>query len=333
LLGLPVLLVVDVAKQSHSVAAVVRGFRDHRPEISIAGVVLNRVGSARHEQLLRDALADIGIAVLGAVHRNDDLHLPERHLGLVQAGETAEVSRFIETAAKIIAEQCDLEAIAALFKPPAELPVGASVGESPYLPPPGQRIAIARDEAFSFVYSHILSGWQAAGSSFSFFSPLKGEGPHADADAVFLPGGYPELHGEKLADASGFHAGLKDAKDRGALIYGECGGYMVLGEAIVDADGKSQKMPGLLQLVTSFEKRKLHLGYRLIDNDVGLPFGRNLRAHEFHYSTALKEEGEPLFIARDALGSDLGACGLRKENVMGSYLHLIARREEGAGSR
>ncbi len=327
LLGVPVVLIVDTAKQSHSVAALVRGFRDHRPGLALAGVILNKVGSARHEALLRQALGELDMPVLGAVHRNSGLELPERHLGLVQAGETLGLEAFIRNAAQLVANQCDLATLAGLFSPLSAALAAADATDTLVLPgiaPLGQRIAIASDEAFSFLYPHLVAGWQSAGAELSFFSPLANEAPELNADAIFLPGGYPELHGGKLSAASNFQSALRTASKAGTLIYGECGGYMAMGEAIIDRDGTAHAMAGLLPLVTSFEKRKLHLGYRQISPLGNSPFPQGMRGHEFHYTSVVREDGEPLFAARDALGADLGCCGLRRDNVMGSYLHLIA---------
>ncbi|MEO0327513.1 MAG: cobyrinate a,c-diamide synthase [Pseudomonadota bacterium] len=318
-LGMPILFVIDAARQSHSIAALMRGFRDHDHGLNFAGIILNRVGSARHETLLRNALADIEVPVLGAVPCDQKLGLPERHLGLVQAGETSEIENFIGAAGQLIATHCDLELIKDSFKPTKT--DEKSVGR---LPPLGQRIAIAQDNAFSFIYPHHVNDWREQGAELSFFSPLKDEAPNRDSDAIFLPGGYPELHGEALSEASGFKKSMLDHRHKGTLIYGECGGYMTLGEGLIDADGNRHAMLGLLQLETSFEKRKLHLGYRqLKTNDFGL--GERLRGHEFHYSSALKAQGKPLFDVKDALGADLGTAGLRSDNVMGSYMHIIDR--------
>lgn len=316
-LGAPVLLVVDAAKQSHSIAALAQGFANHRPDVNVAGVILNKVGSARHETILRHALGAINMPVFGVVYRDDNLLLPERHLGLVQAVEQNTLESFIENAAQIIALSCDLEAIenCAVDLKYTQCLQG--------LVPIGQRIAIAKDEAFSFIYPHLISDWQRKGAEISFFSPLENEPPNKDADAVYLPGGYPELHAEKISSAVNFHVGMKMAADVGKVIYGECGGYMVLGQGIEDKNGKAHKMLELLNLQTSFAKRKLHLGYRKIEAIGAFPFGNKFSAHEFHYTSAIKEEGEALFYARDALDVDLGKIGLRDGTIMGSYMHII----------
>ncbi|MFK7902100.1 MAG: cobyrinate a,c-diamide synthase [Nitratireductor sp.] len=321
-LGMPVVLVIDCAKQSHSVAALVGGFVKYDEAVQVAGVILNKVGSQRHESILRDALGKINMSVFGVVYRDEKLKLPSRHLGLVQAGEQDNIEDFIEGAAQTIAQNCDMallqQCAAPLFNSvdtPAEL----------FTAPLGKHIAIAKDEAFSFIYPHLILEWEKQGAHISYFSPLADEAPNENADAIYLPGGYPELHAQKLQDATQFHSAMHTAKARGVLIYGECGGYMVLGESIIDATGKAHKMLGLLNLQTSFEKRKLHLGYRRLEALDSFVMGQKLAAHEFHYTVAIKEEGTPLFNAKDALGIDVGNVGLRADNVMGSYMHIISR--------
>jgi cobyrinic acid a,c-diamide synthase len=175
----------------------------------------------------------------------------------------------------------------------------------------------------------VLEGWRAQGAELSFFSPLADEPPDPAADAVYLPGGYPELHAGRLAAAERFHTGLRQAAAQGKAVYGECGGYMALGEALTDADGRVHRMAGMLPLCTSFAERRLHLGYReavvLHDGPLG-PAGSRFRGHEFHYATTLRVAGEaPLFALRDALGSDLGTGGVRRGSVIGSFIHLIDR--------
>lgn len=316
-LGVPIVLIIDAAKQSHSIAALVRGFRDHDEKIKIAGVILNKVGSARHQKMLCDALQQINVDVLGVIPRDDSFVLPERHLGLVQAGETEDIETFIAQAAATLSKICDLEKIAECFAPINERRINGR-----QLAPLGQEIAIAQDKAFSFIYPHLLDDWHKQGASLSFFSPLANEVPQTGVNAIYLPGGYPELYAGQLASAEDFKFALGTARDFETMIYGECGGYMVLGEGIIDADGKHHAMAGLLSLETSFQKRKLHLGYRNLKAQ-DFPFGNTLKAHEFHYTSAIKEEGEPLFQATDALGTDIGYVGVRNQNVMGSYMHII----------
>jgi cobyrinic acid a,c-diamide synthase len=320
-LSLPVILVLDCARQSHSIAALVSGFRDFRRNLFIAGLILNRVGSARHEAMLRAALEPVGIPILGSLPRDERLQLPERHLGLVQAGEHLDVDNFIAHAASVIGERIDLKRIQQVA---GRYGSSESMANVARIPPLGQRIAVARDNAFAFSYFHLLDGWRRRGAEISFFSPLADEAPIESSDAIYLPGGYPELHAGRLAEAANFAAGVKRAAARGALVYGECGGYMVLGESIEDADGDKYGMLRLLPVETSFAKRKLHLGYRRIEPLAASPFQSSLTAHEFHYASIVREgNAARLFRVRDALGEDLGEAGIRVGSVCGSYMHLV----------
>ena len=324
MLNLPVVLVVDCARQSHSVAALVRGFRDHRSDIKIGGLILNRVATPRHETLLRNALIVLDIPILGVVPPSAELQLPERHLGLVQAGEHEALEAFVAGAAQIADEHIDIDRLARFCAVRSKAHGEKVVAIAPL----GQRIAVAQDRAFAFAYPHILAGWREAGAQISFFSPLNDEAPEADADAIYLPGGYPELHGGRLAAAANFKRAMRDTAQCGAVIYGECGGFMVLGEALVDGDGVAHEMLGLLPVETSFAKRQRHLGYRQVTGAKGGLFQGQYRAHEFHYSTLIRQgEGQALFTARDANGSDLGSYGLQIGSVAGSYLHLIDMME------
>ena len=320
MLDLNVVLVVDCARMSHSVAAIVHGFSTFRTDLKVAGLILNKVGSDRHEVMLREALVATNIPIVGALRSDTRLGLPERHLGLVQAGEHHALESFVELAADRIEAGCDVGQLLQL----AENRHSAAGNAVPGIPPLGQKIAIARDVAFAFSYPHVLDSWTQQGATLSFFSPVADEAPSLDADAVYLPGGYPELHAGRLADNHAFKAGMLAAKNAGKRIYGECGGYMVLGDALIDASGHSHEMLGLLPLVTSFETRKRHLGYRKVTPLDGRMFASPMTAHEFHYSTVVTEgDGDRLFEAKDATGNKLGHVGLRRGHIAGSYMHLI----------
>ena len=323
-LGLPIVLVIDVRHQAQTAAAIAAGFAAQLPDESpLAGVVLNHVASPRHESLIAAALAKRGVRLFGALPADARVVIPSRHLGLVQAGELRETGKLepvTKAAAKLVASHIDVDAIVQAGKP-----VSAPVNAPPSPPPPGQRIAIARDAAFSFCYEHTLMWWREGGAEILPFSPLGDEAPDTDADFVFLPGGYPELHLERLAGASRFMKGLRDAAARGVRIYGECGGYMVLGKSIIDENGTSFAMAGLLELETSFANRRLHLGYRrLVARHEFWPGMGESTAHEFHYTTALREKGETLFDVTDAAGAELVPAGLVSGSVCGSYMHVIA---------
>lgn len=325
LLRLPVVLVVDCARLSHSVAAIASGFANFHPEVLLAGVVLNRVGSDRHERMLRAALQGIRMPVFGVIPRRDELTLPERHLGLVQAGEHPALEAHLEGAAALVETAIDIDALLALTRFSQQKAAPANILR---LPPPGQRVAVAKDIAFGFAYEHMLLGWRRRGAEILPFSPLADEAPSESADAIFLPGGYPELHAGRIAAANTTRAGLKAAADKGITVYGECGGFMALGEALVDARGESHAMFGLLPLVTSYAQRERHLGYRVMRPRPGFFWDMPCRGHEFHHSTIISEgKAERLFDVSDAEGEDLPAAGLMAGNVSGSYMHVIDRAD------
>jgi cobyrinic acid a,c-diamide synthase len=302
--GWPVVLVVDVRGQAASAAAVIHGFKTFRPEVPVAAVLFNRVGGEGHVRTLKQASAGLGLPILGFVPRSEDCVLPSRHLGLV-------------------GRHVDIAALKALARPGA---VAAKTAASS-LPPLGQRIAVARDAAFAFSYPHLLDGWRTAGAEIHPFSPLADESPAADADAIYLPGGYPELHAGRLASNDRFLGGLRRLAARGVTVYGECGGYMVLGRVLIDAEGLPHPMAGLLPVDTSFAERRLHLGYRAMRTLGATPLGpagAAFRGHEFHFARLLKEDGAPpLFQCRDAVGTELGTAGAISGSVAGSFLHVI----------
>jgi len=329
LTGWPVVLIVDASAQAASAAALVRGFATHVEGVEIAGVVFNRVAGIGHEAILRDAMSQhlAHIPVLACLPREPALSLPERHLGLVQAQEIDELEPFLIAASAWLRQHVDLAAFTELLRP--SLPVTGADDGVP-IPPLGQRIAIADDAAFAFTYAGVVEGWRRAGAEMSRFSPLSGVGPDASADAVYLPGGYPELHAGRLT-VGDFLPGLKAAAARGATVFGECGGYMVLGQGLTDGSGTRHEMAGLLPLETSFAERRLHLGYRRLGLQEATPLGERgtgFRGHEFHYASIVSEGTDHrLFDAADAAGTALGAMGNVSGTVFGSFAHLIDRSD------
>lgn len=315
-LDLPVVLVVDAGRTAGSIAPLVAGFAGFDARVRVSGVMLNNVGSDRHEAMLRRALAPLGLPVLAALRRNPALAQTSRHLGLVQATERPDLEQFLDTAADALAATLDRATLLSLAAP---LPEATT---APRLAPPAQVIAVAQDCAFGFTYPHMLADWHAAGAEIKPFSPLADD-PVPEAGFVFLPGGYPELHAGKLAANHTFMQSLKRAAQT-SDIYGECGGYMVLGAGLIDADGTPHAMAGLLPLETSFATRRLHLGYRTLTAAQG-PFPGTWAAHEFHYATTLRADGPALFTATDAEGTAVAPMGLTLGRVSGSFAHLIDR--------
>jgi cobyrinic acid a,c-diamide synthase len=344
---LPVLLVLDVSGQSQSAAAIARGFATHDPAVRVAGVLLNRVGSERHTRLVTEAMAPLGLPVVGSLPRDASLTLPERHLGLVQASEQSDLPDRMTQVADALERHTDLGAIASL----AEIPLATANEPAALLMPPGQRIALAQDAAFTFMYGHVLDGWRRAGAEIVPFSPLRNEPPPESCDCCWLPGGYPELHANRIAGAARFRDGLvRFAASR--PVHGECGGYMVLGRSLETADGVTHPMTGLLGHATSFARRRLHLGYRearLLASCPAGTAGTVLRGHEFHYASLLDAglfdaslvdaslvdaslldtclvDGDDLPLAdmADANGATLGYGGTRRGFASGTFFHVIA---------
>ena len=325
LMGWPVVLVLDVGGQAQSAAATALGFSVMRKDVKIAGVVLNKIASPRHQALVQDGMAQAGITVFGALPKNPAIALPERHLGLVQAQEHGDLDQFLAKAGAFVAQHVDLDAL-----------IAAASGARIYAPaqplrPPAQRIALARDAAFSFTYPHLLDGWRRAGAEIFPFSPLLDESPDPSADIVWLAGGYPELHAGRLAAAQNFRAAMQDFAAR-KPVHGECGGYMAMGAGLIDKAGARHEMLGLLGLETSFAQRKMHLGYRAAHLLAPLPpYAPNtlLRGHEFHYATILSQPDAPLAIVRDANGASVAETGSTRlqpqgGRATGSFFHLIA---------
>jgi cobyrinic acid a,c-diamide synthase len=318
-LGWPVVLVIDASGAAQTIAALAHGVATFPGAPRVVGAIVNRVASDRHGRMIAVGFASIGMPLLGLVPTNERLVLPSRHLGLVQAREMGLAGGRIDAIADVVAGHCDLNAICERMAP-----VVAAEWTLPTLRPPGQRIAVARDDAFGFLYPHLLNVWRRAGAEIVFFSPLADETPAPGTDACWLPGGYPELHASRLAANDRFLVGLRRFE---GTIHGECGGYMVLGETIEDTDGVQHAMAGLLPIDTSFARRALHLGYRKARWRSDMPFatrGTTSIGHEFHYATIIRDDSEPLADMADGEGRTLGAAGSRDGRVTGTFFHLIA---------
>jgi cobyrinic acid a,c-diamide synthase len=319
---IPVVLVVDASGQGQSIGALCQGFINYNKNISIVGIILNRVSSLRHEKIITDELDRLSIKVFGSIPKSNKIKLQDRHLGIIPAQENDNSQSSIREAADLIEKNINLEDLIRLTK----VNMSAPKMNSFFSPNLGQHISIAKDEAFCFVYEHMLKQWKTENREISFFSPLSDEPPSNNADGIFLPGGYPELFSEKLSNNHIFKKGMEDADSRDKAIYGECGGYMVLGKSIINKMGEEHNMLNMLNLVTSFKDPKLHLGYRRVQliSDFALGSKNNYyRGHEFHYSNIVVEEGPPLFSVCNNDNLKTENIGLISKNVMGSFVHLI----------
>ena len=290
LLELPVVLVVEASRQAGSVAALVRGFRDHQPGLAFAGVVLNGVSTERHQALLREALAAIAMPLLGVLPRHPSLHLPSRHLGLLPAHELEDLGRCLGEWAALAERHLDLERLVPLLAPPAAPPAGSTDpirwclerGQPGPAPAP-VTLALASDAAFHFRYPEASELLEGLGVVVRPWQPLADEPLPPGSQGVILPGGFPELHAGTLAASRRSLADLRRAAAAGLPIYAECGGLLLLGERLHDADGVAHPMAGLLPF--SARRGGLQLGYRqaspLVDGLV-VRRGESLCGHEFH---------------------------------------------------
>lgn len=306
-LMLPVVLVVDASGMARTAAAVVEGIARHVPGVRVAGVIFNQVGGPGHTQLLREAMAPTGIPVLGGLPRRPDLGLPERHLGLVSAAANPK-PEWIPALADWAEAHLDLDALVALGAPLPKPPPPPSAADAVC------RIGVAWDEAFHFYYADNLELLQEAGAELVTFSPLR-DRHLPDVHALYIGGGYPELHADVLSCNTTL---LDDLKSFQYPIYAECGGLMYLGEALDD-----RPMAGLLPLRTRMRERLVSLGYRevrtLVDTPLG-PAGTCFRGHEFHHSELAEPPAlAPAYITTGYRGE--GPEGWLRGNVLGSYVH------------
>ena len=325
----PILLIVDASGMAASIQAVIHGFDTFFPNVRLAGVILNRVSSKNHAFILREALASSTVPVLGCIPRSEALILPDRHLGLVPANEHPRLENFLNAAAQHIAEHVAVDDLLTLARDSTDFAAPSKVPPAAPLLPPAQVIALAVDEAFAFCYPWLIDSWRSAGAEVIPFSPLANQVPSERAEYIYLPGGYPELHADTIAANRNFLEGLRASAKRGTRVWGECGGYMVLGEALIDAAGIPHTMAELLPLTTSFFTRSLSLGYRTVRTRMDSPLGTKgavFKGHEFHYSTIVQSGSESaLFDVKNAGGHTLGVAGHCHANVAGSYIHLIDR--------
>jgi cobyrinic acid a,c-diamide synthase len=343
LLRAPVVLVLDAAAMSRSVAAIVHGYRDFDPDLELAGVVLNRVGSERHEQLLREAIEPLGVPVLGCLRRDEKLAVPERHLGLVPAAERQAKNRTMLTAlAEALERSVDVDAVLGLARAAPALggPVWSPEPTEPTEPTEpasgAARVAIAQGAAFSFHYEENLELLRAAGAELAFFDPLREESLPSGAEALLLAGGFPEVFAAELSENAPLREEVAAFARAGRPLLAECGGLLYLGEEL---DGR--RMCGVLP-VKGEMRRRLSLGYREATASAASPCfepGERLRGHEFHYSSVEPAAGSIPAWALAAGGAEWSE-GFVSGGVHASYLHLhwaahprIARRLVAAARR
>jgi cobyrinic acid a,c-diamide synthase len=309
--GVPVLAVVDASSMAQTAGALVHGLRDYGP-VEMAGVIANRIASPGHAAMVAASLRDIPLL---ATMPRQQVSLPERHLGLVLPGEVNDIDRILDQLAdQLVFDEAAWESVRTIcIEPPApEMPPAAS--ETPLA---GKTVAIARDAAFAFLYPANLDTLRSLGATLHFFSPLADHAVPAGADAVYLPGGYPELHGETLAQAQCWQASIRSAHAAGTPIFAECGGMMALAEAMQDATeaDKSWQMAGLLPGAVRMQARIAGLGSQALETTQG-----QLRGHTFHYSRLETALVPALHTVRHPSGTP-GEAVYRTGSLTASYFH------------
>ncbi len=332
LLQLPVLLVLDCSRLSRSVAAIAHGYRSFDPRIQLAGVVLNRVGSDRHLELLKDALEPLQLPILGVLRRQDNITIPDRHLGLVPTAEISQLDALFDQLAHL-GDSCfdwqRLEKELKVASSQENRQPATSLNLQPYNLPPATsiRLAVARDRAFSFYYQDNLELLQQLGAELVPWSPLTDTALPADVHGLYFGGGFPEVFAQQLAENVSARDAVQTAILQGLPTYAECGGLMYLCQQITDFAGQSWSMVGVLPTTTVMGKR-LTLGYRqatALQNSPLLNAGATVWGHEFHHSQLTEAPEKPLFEIRgyNQIGQAKAATeGWQVHQVHASYVHL-----------
>ncbi|UOF89794.1 cobyrinate a,c-diamide synthase [Fodinisporobacter ferrooxydans] len=339
LLQAPVLLVVNVASQARSAAATVLGFQKLDPHVPIAGVLVNRVGSVGHYQIVKAAIEkECGVPVLGYLPKRMDIDIPERHLGLIPSIERGELHPLFDALAAAVAETVDLVKLyeIACQAPPMLAPSARIFVQKPH--PAPVRIAVAKDRAFNFYYPENLELLELYGAQLLYFRPLEDESIPEDADGFYIGGGFPEEYAAQLsANTTMLHA-IRKRIGEGLPTFAECGGYMFLTNAIVDRAGREHPMVGVIPAVVKMQERLAALGYREVRgmrNSLLLAEGERIRGHEFHYSTIEFPGG----IDNACLPYEVSGLrgskqeGYSKGNLLAGYTHMHFASNPGAVAR
>ncbi|WOD38914.1 cobyrinate a,c-diamide synthase [Nodosilinea sp. E11] len=328
LLNLPILLVVDCSRLSRSVLAIIHGYRTLDPHVRLAGVVLNRVGSDRHLDLLTDALSTIDLPILGVLRRHQAIALPDRHLGLVPTAELPQLPAILDRLADLGHSSFDWAALMPLLSTPSVSPPSPSL-PLPFQPQPHSltrpRLAVAQDAAFSFYYPDNLDLLTTLGADLIPWSPLKDEAPPEGIDGLYFGGGFPEMFAAELAANQPLRTRLKTLLHQGLPTYAECGGLMYLATTLVDLDATAWPMVGVLPTTVRMTS-KLTLGYRQATSQQTsflMSANQQVWGHEFHRSQTETKPEQPVFhLSRYGATSSHAQDGWHLHQVHASYLHL-----------
>ncbi len=321
LLGVPVVLVVNAHGIAGSIAPLVAGFAKFSRKVRICGVIADNVGSETHRQILADALAAAKLPpLLGAIPRNPEWSLEERHLGLVPLNEKGRTDKWFADLADAAEKYIDIGLLLELSR--IDRPKS---GRSEAYPKSSARIGIAMDQAFHFYYPDNLHHLRRAGFELVEFSPIKDRKLPEKIDWLYIGGGFPEVFARELSANSAMRGAVRGFAESGGRIYAECGGFMYLCRSLIDNDGREFPMCGVLPARTFMTKKLRSLGYREVETLGTLPFcraGSVIRGHEFHWSD-VKFDGKHKALFKNLSGKEAGSgAGIRLRNVAASYIHL-----------
>ena len=321
ILDAPIVLIIDAKSMGTSAAAVALGFKEFDKSINLAGVILNRLGSDSHKKIIVDALNELGIKCFGAIKRNDEFFLPERHLGLVPTAENNS-GGVIKKICAAVENQVDIDALINLAKNSAPFKI---IPNSSFLNPNCLSIAVARDEAFNFYYDASLNELKNLGAKIVYFSPLHDEHLPEGISGLIIGGGFPEMFAARLEQNKKIRAEIFHAVENNLPTFAECGGFMYLMKNLVDFDGKSFEMCGVLDGVATMTNKLQTVGYvaaEILSDCVLGAAGEKIRAHEFHFSTAENFSGEKIFKCTRMRTNKEYFAGAVKKNLVASYLHI-----------
>ena len=335
LLGAPVILIADASKVARSVAAEVLGFQKFDPDLNVAGVILNGVGSDRHLEFCKPQIeGTTGLPVLGYLPRKDEFIQPERHLGLIPTVEGTVASQWYDSVINQVESTMDVPAILELAQTAKTPPATPSVYPEKTLPA-RTTIAVAQDMAFNFYYQDSLDLLSAWGAELAPFSPLEDEKLPAGVGGIYLGGGFPELFATQLSKNEPMHEAIRQAVDKGVPVYAECGGLMYLGRSLSDLEGVTHPMIGVIPAESAMSQSRLTLGYREVESCSDSPVlqkGQRVRGHEFHWST-LAQQPESDESVYKVVDQDNRPDGFRKGSVWASYVHIHLGSRPGLASR
>ncbi|ADL12378.1 cobyrinate a,c-diamide synthase [Acetohalobium arabaticum] len=327
ILSAPVILIIDAGKMAQSGAALAYGYKHYDSELNLAGVILNRVSSDSHYQILKEPIEELGISVLGYIPRQESLELPERHLGLVPTSETSQMDDYIDDLAEVILQNLDLKELYNLAAETEEVEVKKKTLFSQTGPVSEVKLAVARDEAFNFYYEDNLDLLEENGVELEYFSPVFDTALPEDIAGLYIGGGFPESFLAELSDNQSMQKSIKEAIVAGMPVYAECGGLMYLTEAITDFEGETHSMVGSISGRIEMTDRLQAMGYaeaEVKEDNILLNQGDKVRGHEFHYSrlVSLPEDTTYAYRLTGGKGRDNRAGGILKDNLLASYLHL-----------